>query len=216
MRHLSTETILDQMERMDRMERRAGSPDLQASRHLGECRACAAEAARLGSLVQFMASDAANDPPTRVMEWAAGIFQPVLTPAIPGRESVFGRIARLVFDSFEQPLPAGVRSVTLSGPMTRKLLYRAGDVDIDVRVETDRDNRVSLSGQVLSDSPEFFENAPIRLESRGQSPYETATNPIGEFSFDGIPQNTYHLSMELPGGPVKLFCVYRDPLNLRN
>lgn len=209
MRHLSTETILDQV------EGRAGTSNPQATAHLAECATCAAEAARLEALVRFVASDVANEPPTDVVEWAAGAFQPVLTP-LPSRSGKLGRIARLVFDSFEQPLAAGVRSVTMAGPMTRKLLYRAEGIDVDVRVETDRHNKVSLSGQVLSGSVGFFDNAPIRLESRRQSPYETSTNPIGEFSFDGVPQDTYHLSMDLPGGPVRLFCVVRDPLNLRN
>ena len=29
-------------------------------------------------------------------------------------------------------------------------------------------------------------------------------------SFDGVPQDTYHLSMDLPEGQVTLFCVYRN------
>jgi hypothetical protein len=215
MRHLSTETILDQLDHLDHMARRAGAPNPQAATHLEECAPCAAEAARLEGLLRFVAADSANEPPTYVVEWARNVFQPVLRPE-PFREGVFGRIARLVFDSFEQPLAAGVRSGAVPGPMTRKLLYRTGNIDIDVRVETDRDNTISLSGQVLSESDEFFDNAPIRLESHGQSRFETATNPIGEFSFDGVPQDTYHLSMDLPGGPVTLFCVYRDHLNLRN
>ena len=40
--------------------------------------------------------------------------------------------------------------------------------------------------------------------------YKTQTNPVGEFSFDGVPQDTYHLSMDLPEGQVTLFCVYRS------
>ncbi len=207
MTHLSTEAILDHL------DPRHGSPDAEVTGHIEECGSCAREADSMRRFLAFVAEEQQNDPPTRVVEWAAGLLQPVRTPQ-DNRESVFGRIARLVFDSFEQPLTAGVRSLATPNPVSRKLLYRAGDVDIDVRVETDPDNKVSLSGQILSSSAQFFENAPVRLESGGQSRYETSTNPIGEFSFEGIPQDTYHLSMDLPGGPITLFCVYRD--HLRN
>ena len=207
MTHLSTEAILDHL------DPRQASPDSGATVHLEECASCAREVDSMRRFLAFVAAEPTNEPPTRVVEWAEGLLQPVRVFE-EERESVFGRIARLVFDSFEQPLAAGVRSSAAPGPVSRKLLYRAGDVDIDVRVETDSDNKVSLSGQILSGSAQFFENAPVRLESRGRPRYETATNPIGEFSFEGIPQDTYHLSMDLPGGPITLFCVYRD--HLRN
>lgn len=207
MTHLSTEAILDCL------DPRHGTSDPAVAQHLENCASCAREADSMRRFLAFSAAEPSHEPPTRVVEWAENLFQPVRR--LPGgRESVFGRIARLVFDSFEQPLTVGVRSLATPGPVSRKLLYRAGDVDIDVRVETDPDNKVSFSGQILSSSAQFFENAPVRLESGGQPRYETSTNPIGEFSFEGVPQDTYHLSMDLPGGPITLFCVYRD--HLRN
>ena len=207
MTHLSTEAILDQL------DARTGSPEPEVAAHVEECATCAREVDSMRRLLAFVEAEQTNEPPTRVVEWAEGLFRPVRALE-EGHESVFGRIARLVFDSFEQPLASGVRAAATPGPISRKLLYRAGDVDIDVRVETDPDNKISLSGQILSSSAKFFENAPVRLEAGGESRYETATNPIGEFSFEGVPQDTYHLSMDLPNGPITLFCVYRD--HLRN
>jgi len=107
-------------------------------------------------------------------------------------------------------LTAGVRAGVMGiESMPRQLLFRAGEVDVDVRIESGADNRISLSGQVLSEAAPFFENTQVRLESHGVARYKTSTNPVGEFSFDEVPQDTYHLSMDLPEGQVTLFCVYR-------
>jgi hypothetical protein len=32
---------------------------------------------------------------------------------------------------------------------------------------------------------------------------------VGEFSFDEVPKDTYHLSVDLPEGQITLFCVHR-------
>jgi hypothetical protein len=89
-------------------------------------------------------------------------------------------------------------------------LFRAGDVDIDVKIESlETDGRISLAGQVLSNTAAFFDNTSVKLESHGVVRYRTTTNPVGEFSFDEVPKDTYHLSVELPEGELTLFCVHR-------
>ena len=155
-------------------------------------------------LTGFLQEDAANEPPAHLLEWSVELFQPVLRPHESTVRRIFGT---LVFDSFEQPLPAGIRHV---GSVPRQLLFKAGDVDVDVRIEPEKDDRISLAGQVVSESTDFFENTPVRLESHGLVRFKTQTNPVGEFSFDGVPQDTYHLSMDLPEGQVTLFCVHRS------
>jgi hypothetical protein len=160
-----------------------------------------------------LAEDASNEPPAEALRWGIQLFQPVirLENAKDSGLNPVRLIAKLVFDSFEQPLTAGVRAGVMgTGTIPRQLLFRAGQVDVDVRIESGADNRISLSGQVLSDSVPFFENTPVRLESHGVSRYKTRTNPVGEFSFDEVPEDTYHLSMDLPEGQVTLFCVYRS------
>jgi hypothetical protein len=39
--------------------------------------------------------------------------------------------------------------------------------------------------------------------------YKTLTNFVGEFVFDEVPKDTYHLSVDLPEGQITLFCVHR-------
>ncbi len=199
MRHPSVETLIGQIEN-------TGSAAALATttKHLSACLPCQDKSGELSELLQFLHSDSQNEPPAEVLEWGTQLFQPVFQPAESESSKVL-RIAKLVFDSFEQPTPVGVRYV---GSAPRQLLFRTGKVDIDVRVESG-DDRVSLAGQVLSESERFFENAPVRLESHGVVRYQTQTNPVGEFLFDQVPHDTYHLSMDLPDGQVTLFCVHR-------
>jgi hypothetical protein len=116
-------------------------------------------------------------------------------------------IASLVFDTFDQPLFAGMRRV---GTPPRQLLFRAGEVDVDVKIEAlEANDRITLVGQVLSGGSKFFDNTSVKLESGGAVRYHTKTNVVGEFSFDEVPKDTYHLSVDLPEGRITLFCVHR-------
>jgi hypothetical protein len=155
----------------------------------------------------FLESDAAYEPPAEVLHWGVSLFQPILQT----RESVGGKVrkivASLVFDTFDEPALAGVRRV---GAPPRQLLFRAGDVDVDVKIESvETNDRISLVGQVLSNSEKFFDNTPVKLESHGMVRYKTLTNSVGEFVFDEVPKDTYHLSVDLPEGQITLFCVHR-------
>ena len=94
----------------------------------------------------------------------------------------------------------------------RQFVYRAGDIDVDVKIEsTVAGERITLAGQVLSGTSKFFDNADVGLESGGITRYQTRTNEIGEFSFE-VPKDTYDLSIELPEGKITILGVYpRDP-----
>ena len=194
---------------MNHIEKTTDSYDsVAASQHLTSCRRCQDKAGEFEELLGFLDRDAANEPSSEILDWGIQLYQPVLRPSESKKSRVL-RIAKLVFDSFEQPRPVGIRHV---GSLPRQLLFRAGDVDVDVRIESG-DDRISLAGQVLSESVAFFENTPVRLESQGVVRYRTQTNPVGEFRFDEVPRDTYHLSMDLPDGQVTLFCVHRrDPI----
>src|SRR5689334_4186131 len=54
-------------------------------------------------------------------------------------------VARIVFDSFLQPLPAGVRS---RANMCRQAMFEAGDVLVDVRLQNNEDGKILITGQV--------------------------------------------------------------------
>jgi len=172
--------------------------------HLLSCKNCAELGQELRVLVSRLREDSSFEPPAELVQWGINLFQPVMQPAVGGLRKI---IASLVFDTFDEPMLAGVRRV---GAPPRQLLFRAGDVDVDVKIESmEANDRITLVGQVLSSAAKFFDNTPVKLESHGIVRYRTRTNVVGEFSFDEVPKDTYHLSVDLPEGQITLFCVHR-------
>jgi hypothetical protein len=190
---------------MDYIEERVAESDrTRIDSHMMGCSDCAELKQELQDLMSRLGSDKAFEPPAELVRWGVQLFQPVLRSE-PGALPRF--IASLIFDTFEQPMFAGVRRV---GAPARQLLYRAGEVDVDVKIEAmEANDRITLVGQVLSGDDKFFDNTPVKLESHGMVRYRTKTNVVGEFTFDEVPKDTYHLSVDLPEGQITLFCVHR-------
>ena len=87
----------------------------------------------------------------------------------------------LVFDSFRQPQPAGVRS---AGPGPRQLLYKAGRYTIRVRLEPAADaERLSIVGQILDaqDPPSALQDIAVLALKGSKTLDRTLTNHLGEF-----------------------------------
>jgi hypothetical protein len=172
--------------------------------HVMSCEDCADLKQELQSFVVRLNEDAALEPPAELLQWGIQLFQPIMQAEPSGLPRF---IASLIFDTFDQPMFAGIRRV---GAPPRQLLFRAGEVDVDVKIESmEANDRITLVGQVLSAGAKFFDNTPVKLESHGIVRYRTKTNVVGEFTFDEVPKDTYHLSVDLPEGQITLFCVHR-------
>jgi DNA-binding NarL/FixJ family response regulator len=94
------------------------------------------------------------------------------------------QIARLVFDSFRQPLPAGVRTLRASA---RQLVYEHRTIRVDMALEPlVRFGRIALAGQVLSTAEprDKTEGLPVALLGPGGLVQATTTNPFGEFALE--------------------------------
>lgn len=199
MRHLTVENLMNYMEGLG-----SDVENSTAVAHLASCRECSELKQEFQILVAQLREDSSFEPPADLVQWGKNLFQPVMQPETGGLRKI---IASLVFDTFDQPMLAGVRRV---GAPPRQLLFRAGDVDVDVKIESmEANDRITLVGQVLSSATKFFDNTPVKLESHGIVRYRTRTNVVGEFSFDEVPKDTYHLSVDLPEGQITLFCVHR-------
>jgi len=200
MRHLTVENM------MNYVDGRAEATEIPVVReHLMACSECSELQQELQGLVSHLRQDSASEPPSDLLQWGIDLFQPVMQPVSGGR--IRKIIAALIFDTFEQPAMAGMRRV---GAPPRQLLFRAGDVDVDVKIDSmEANDRITLVGQVLSSGAKFFDNTPVKLNSHGIVRYKTKTNLVGEFSFDEVPKDTYHLSVDLPEGEITLFCVHR-------
>lgn len=200
MRHLSVENLMNYMDGQV-----SSAEKLTADEHLAHCSECLELRDEFQGLVTRLQDDSAYEPPSELLQWSVDLFQPVLKVENGG--TVRRIIASLVFDTYDQPMLAGVRRV---GAPPRQLLFRAGDVDVDVKIESmEANDRITLVGQVLSSDTKFFDNTPVKLEAHGIVRYRTRTNVVGEFSFDEVPKDTYHLSVDLPEGQITLFCVHR-------
>ena len=200
MRHLTTENLIDYMDRK--------TSDVEKSTlegHLASCAECAELKQEFQALIVRLQEDSSFEPPAGLVQWGENLFQPIMQPTAGGKLRKI--IAALVFDTYDQPMLAGVRQL---GAPPRQLLFRAGDVDVDVKIESmEANDRITLVGQVLSGAEKFLDNTPVKLESHGIVRYSTRTNLVGEFSFDEVPKDTYHLSVDLPEGQITLFCVHR-------
>jgi len=201
MRHVTVDNLIDYIEDQ--------ASDVEKStleNHLTNCSECEELKQEFQVMIARLREDASFEPPAELLQWGIKLFQPVAQPK--GAASGLRKfIASLVFDTYDQPMMAGVRRV---GAPPRQLLFRAGDVDVDVKIESmEANDRITLVGQVLSSNAKFFDNTPVKLESHGIVRYRTRTNVVGEFSFDEVPKDTYHLSVDLPEGQITLFCVHR-------
>ncbi len=93
------------------------------------------------------------------------------------------RIGELVFDTFRQPLPAGLRA---SAPSARRLVYRCDSIVVDVLIEPRPvQGQLEITGQVLSAVTWQGKNAdlPVALTTAERKLLASATtNQFGEFS----------------------------------
>lgn len=93
--------------------------------------------------------------------------------------------ASLVFDSFSQPILAGVRSSTVAA---RQLVYDAAGLTIDMRFDREpKSTKVQLIGQILDAERRHtvLANLPVVLSTeKGVLVADGHTNQLGEFHLE--------------------------------
>ncbi|HEY2380775.1 MAG TPA: zf-HC2 domain-containing protein [Terriglobia bacterium] len=202
MQHVSADDILTYL---DGKASDARQSALEA--HLAVCAGCAEEKKQFQALEFRLRQEPRFEPPADAVQAWIDLFPgPLQKPKSPLRQI----IASLVFDTFDQPLLAGVRS---HGGALRPSMYRAGAAGLDVKIEvTEANERITIAGQLFSGVAHFLDNTNVALESGGILRYQTRTNETGEFSFD-VPADTYHLLIDLPEDQVRILSVH--PRNSR-
>ena len=93
-------------------------------------------------------------------------------------------VARLISDSFRDPLPAGMRGLHKG---TRRLLYAAGSLRVDLLIEPEAgSSRLAVAGQVLdSAKPDRkFDGIPVTLQGWKGPVAQATAEEFGEFHFD--------------------------------
>ena len=95
-----------------------------------------------------------------------------------------GLRSKLVFDSFCEPLPAGVRS---QHRISRQSLYEAGDYSLDIRQEHERgSSQVTLVGQIANrkDPERPVTAVPVYLLAGKSVVARAVSNQFGEFQME--------------------------------
>jgi hypothetical protein len=189
MKHFALEDWADFMREVVEPLQRAAM-----QRHLDEgCKRCLRAVAVWQTVLDVARQEANNQPPESTVRSAKayyGVYRP--QAGLSGA----AKIAELMFDSFRQPLPAGVRA---SGVASRQLLYRLGKTLIDMRLEAgDKPNRISLVGQVLdsSQADRGVSDIPVILLRGTESMAQTVTNQFGEFQLAFDAAQELHLRIE--------------------
>src|SRR3974390_1784819 len=148
------------------------------TRHLSECSSCQATHNLFARVAARLQADLQYEIPEHVMRNARAIF-----PAnAPAKRTLLQKLTgSLVFDSFQQPALAGVRSDI---PGMRHALYEAGDYSVDIRLEEERGStRINMVGQLAlrSQATDSFNGVSIMLLSGRKVVAEAASNEFGGF-----------------------------------
>jgi len=189
--HFSEEDWVDFARQQGSMEQHA-----RLARHLdGGCERCRPTVEFWQAVRGLAGQEASYRPPEGVVGQARAEF------AFRRPEGLLGRVARnasLVFDSFRQPLPAGVRTAGLS---PRQLLYKAGPYLIMLRVELAAgSDRLSVVGQILDEAnpKRAVENLAVLVFSGEETVERTLTNRLGEFQLEPDPAEGLRISVGVP------------------
>jgi hypothetical protein len=166
----------------------------QMQQHLDEsCQKCSKVVRMWRHLFDFGSKEGLYSPPDRALRLVRGYYS-LLRPGRRG--SRVATMARLVFDSFAGPIPAGIRS-SQSSP--RQLAYSAGGVLIDLRLEH-RSGRVHLVGQAQPQAGNRRVAGIDVLALKGaETVAQTTCNGFGEFQFDLEGSDDEGLSIVLKG-----------------
>lgn len=168
-------------------------------RHLaGGCNRCEPTLRFWRSVLTLARAEAAYAPPLHAVRQARASFAAARPAPRPS-------LAALVFDSFRQPLPAGVRAGA-GAPSARQMMFKAGPYAVRLRVERAGDSdRVSVVGQVVDDADPTRALADLSvLALRGtQAVDRTLTNRLGEFQLEPESADNLRLSVGVPDrGPL--------------
>ena len=149
----------------------------------------------LGNVAAIARKDAAYEPPLSVIRLARAIYQ----PQKPERT-----LARLVFDSFREPLPAGVRT---QDRQSRHALYEAGGYCVDIRLEHQRPADIAtLVGQLADRDHPGVDADDVRVElmTRKEILASANCNRFGEFQLDYRPAPALRLNVILGSSGKRL------------
>ncbi len=185
--------------------RQQAAPALRArlEQHLEKgCSRCARTVQLWRAVFDVADQEAAYRPPDEALRQLKGDFSLRRPKGL--LERVAARAA-LVFDSFRQPQPAGVRTV---GAAPRQLLYKAGRYSIRLRLEPGADAEgLSIVGQLVDEqhSPAAVQDIAVIALKGTKTVDRTLTNQLGEFVLE--PDSAENLRLCVGVAEIGTFTV---------
>ena len=180
MKHIEIETLINKFE-----GRLSAGDENEIAAHISECCECRAEAAKLADFFAYSEPHTANDVPQAATARLLNIYQrkPVV---IREPQKSLSIVVSLIFDDWQMDL-----NERYSGMDTRQMLYRSGDIEVDLRIELIGD-MCRLTGQIFPG----IDGATAEIVSSSH-PATTAFNDCGEFVFDPVPQGVYDIRISV-------------------
>jgi hypothetical protein len=172
--------------------RRQGGDQHGLEQHLAAgCRRCARTLSFWEAVHGLAVHESSYRPPKGVVAQAKAEFalrRPSVTTGLAATAS-------LIFDSFRQPLPVGVRTV---GPAPLQMVYKAGHYLIMVRVEpTGGSDRLSVVGQIMDEAnpKKSLQDLAVLVLKGGETVEHTLTNHLGEFQLESEHAESIRISI---------------------
>ncbi|HEU0108347.1 MAG TPA: hypothetical protein VFT38_19340 [Vicinamibacteria bacterium] len=185
--------------------RQQAAPAVRArlEQHLEKgCSRCTQTVRLWRAVLDVADQEAAYRPPDEALRQLKGDF------ALRRPKGLLERVAEqaaLVFDSFRQPQPAGVRT---AGAAPRQLLYKAGRYSIRLRLEPGTDaERLSIVGQLVDEqhSPAAVQDIAVIALKGTKTVDRTLTNHLGEFVLE--PDSAENLRLCVGVAEIGTFTV---------
>jgi hypothetical protein len=200
MRHFGEEDWADFARQVVPPERRA-----EMQRHLNQGCAKCSKSVRLWQRVQETAGrEAFYQPPASTVRYVKGSYALHRPKAAKSRAK---RFARLIRDSFREPLLTGTRTI---GASPRQLLYKLGQILVDVRMELQAgSDRLSLVGQVYqSGQPQTaMQDISVLAVSPEGELARTRTNRFGEFHLELDSRGSTSFVLSVVAGEAKEILI---------
>ena len=154
------------------------------------CESCRRTMEFMKQLAAVTRAEAAYRPP----EYAVHNAKAICALQEPEKVCILPRIVgRLVYDSFREPLPAGLRA---RHRLARHTLYQAGNYSLDLRLEHEQGtSKVTMVGQIADrENPgKPLADLPVLLVSGKIIVARVFSNAFGEFQAQYEPQRRLRL-----------------------
>jgi hypothetical protein len=182
MLHLADETLIGYAEETLRED------EAQMVRmHVEGCSFCRLALHDWQDLIALLKASPLEDAPEYAIRNCIALYN------IPAQPSVIREaLARIVFNSLDTPLTAGLRG-SAEG---QQILFSTDNIDIHLQIFREKP---LMLGQILERSNhEFIAGARVGLLQEGELIDSTLSNSLGEFRFTELPRGHVQLYADLP------------------